>query len=39
MVAKDKARIRTMMNAGLTREDLDKALSVLEKNGKALGII
>ncbi|MDD5503276.1 MAG: aminotransferase class I/II-fold pyridoxal phosphate-dependent enzyme [Candidatus Thermoplasmatota archaeon] len=39
MVAKDKARIRTMMNAGLTREDLDKALAVLEKNGKALGII
>lgn len=39
MVAKDKARIRTMMTAGLSRDDLDKALSILEKNGKALGII
>lgn len=39
MVAKDKARIRTMMNAGLTREDLDIALSAFEKCGKSLGII
>ena len=39
MVAKDKARIRTMMNAGHTREDLDTALEVLERNGKKLGII
>ncbi|MFH1199967.1 MAG: aminotransferase class I/II-fold pyridoxal phosphate-dependent enzyme [Candidatus Micrarchaeota archaeon] len=39
MVAKDKARIRTMMNAGLTREDLDFALNKFEKNGKALKII
>lgn len=39
MVAKDKARIRTMMNAGLTRDDLDVALSAFEKCGKLLGII
>ncbi len=39
MVAKDKARIRTMMNAGLTREDLDEALAAFEKGGKKLGII
>ncbi|MDP7078261.1 MAG: glycine C-acetyltransferase [Candidatus Undinarchaeales archaeon] len=39
MVAKDKARIRTMMNAGHTREDLDTALEVLERNGKKLGLI
>lgn len=39
MVARDKARIRTIMNAGLTREDLDKALSSFEKHGKGLGII
>jgi len=39
MVARDKARIRTMMNAGLTREMLDTALSAFEKSGKALKII
>ncbi len=39
MVARDKARIRTMMNAGLTREHLDKALAAFEKIGKELGII
>ena len=39
MVARDKARIRTMMNAGLTREHLDKALAAFEKGGKDLGIL
>jgi glycine C-acetyltransferase len=39
MVARDKARIRTMMNAGLTREHLDKALSAFESIGKKLKII
>jgi len=39
MVAKDKARIRTMMNAGLTKEDLDFALEKFEKLGKKLVII
>jgi len=39
MVARDKARIRTIMNAGHTREDLDFALQVFEKTGKALGVI
>ena len=39
MVARDKARIRTMMNAGLTREDLDFALTVFEKLGKELKIL
>ena len=39
MVAKDKARIRTMMNAGLTREDLDFALGTFEKIGKELKIV
>jgi glycine C-acetyltransferase len=39
MVARDKARIRTMMNAGLTREHLDKALGAFEKLGKELKII
>jgi len=39
MVARDKARIRTMMNAGLTKEDLDFALEKFEKLGKQLKII
>ena len=39
MVAKDKARIRTMMNAELSREDLALALNAFEKAGKQLGII
>ena len=39
MVAKDKARIRTMMNAGLTKEDLNYTLEKFEKLGKNLEII
>jgi len=39
MVAKDKARIRTMMNAGLTKQDLDFALGKFETLGKKLDII
>ncbi|MFO7678257.1 MAG: glycine C-acetyltransferase [Thermoplasmatota archaeon] len=39
MVARDKARIRTMMNAGLTKDDLDFALEKFEKLGKKLVII
>ena len=39
MVARDKARIRTMMNALLTQEDLDFAISTFEKISKELSII
>jgi glycine C-acetyltransferase len=39
MVAKDKARIRTIMNAGLAREDLDFAISAIGRVGKELGIV
>ncbi len=39
MVAKDKARVRTQMSAGLTREDLDYVLSMFEKAGKSIGLI
>jgi len=39
MVARDKARIRTMMNAGLTKKDLDFALEKFMKLGKKLKII
>ncbi|MCK5458777.1 MAG: 8-amino-7-oxononanoate synthase, partial [Thermoplasmatales archaeon] len=39
MVARDKARIRTMMNAGLTKDDINAALEKFEKLGKKLVII
>jgi glycine C-acetyltransferase len=39
MVAKDKARIRTINNARLTRNDLDEALAAFEKAGKETGVI
>jgi len=39
MVARDKARIRVMMNAGLNQKDLDFALEKFEKLGKKLKII
>lgn len=39
MVAPDQARIRTQMNAELTKEDLDFATATLEKVGKELSII
>lgn len=39
MVAQDKARIRTQMSAGLTREDLDEVLRLFEKVGPTLDLI
>lgn len=39
MVARDKARIRTMMNAQLTKEDLDFAIRAFQKIGRELHII
>jgi glycine C-acetyltransferase len=39
MVARDAARIRNMMNAGHTKEDLDQAIAAYEKVGRSLGII
>jgi len=39
MVARDKARRRTMMNAQLTKKDLDFAVETFEKIGKELRII
>jgi glycine C-acetyltransferase len=39
MVARDKARIRTMMNAGLSKKDLEFTLDKFEKLGKTLKII
>jgi glycine C-acetyltransferase len=39
MVARDKARIRTMMNAALTKKDLDFSIATFKKIGKELHII
>jgi glycine C-acetyltransferase len=39
MVARDKARIRNIVNAGLTRKDLDAALAAYEKIGKELKVL
>ncbi len=39
MVAKDKARIRTMVNAAHSKEDLDEALEKFEKIGKELKVL
>jgi glycine C-acetyltransferase len=39
MVAKDKARIRTIMNAALDRRDMDGAIAAFEKIGRELKIV
>ena len=39
VVPKGQARIRTQMNATLTRDDLDRALAAFQSVGKALGVI
>ncbi len=39
MVAKDKARIRTIMNAAMKRSDLDFAIAAFERVGRELRII
>jgi glycine C-acetyltransferase len=39
MVAQGKARIRTIMNAALTNEDIDFAVGAFEKAGKELELI
>ena len=39
VVPRGQARIRTQMNAALTRADLDRALDAFEKAGKATGVL
>jgi len=39
MVSRDKARVRTQMSAGLTREDLQEVLGKFEACGRELGLI
>ncbi len=39
MVARDKARVRTIVTSAHTRKDLDTALDVFERVGKQMGLI
>ena len=39
VVPRGQARIRTQMNAALTKDDLDRALSAFEVAGKAVGVL
>ena len=39
VVPKGRARIRTQMNAALTREDLDIALAAFAQAGKDTGVL
>ena len=39
VVPKGQARIRTQMNAALTREDLDTALTAFAEAGRETGVI
>jgi glycine C-acetyltransferase len=39
MVAHNKARVRTQMSAGLSREDLDVVLESFERCGREVGLI
>jgi len=38
-VARDKARVRTIVTATHTREDLDRALEAFRRVGKRMGIV
>jgi hypothetical protein len=39
LVAKDKARVRCILNANHTKQDLDEAVAAFKKVGKKLKII
>jgi len=39
MVARDKARVRTQISAGLSKDDLDEVLHKFEEVGRELGLI
>ena len=39
MVARDKARIRTQMSSGLSKDDLDEVLAIFERVGPKMGLI
>jgi len=39
MVAQDKARVRTQMSAGLSRDDLNSVLESFDRCGRKIGLI
>ena len=39
MVARDKARVRTQMSAGLNRDDIQEVIGKFESCGRELGLI
>tara|TARA_Y100000588_G_scaffold316823_2_gene345565 strand:- start:1880 stop:3058 length:1179 start_codon:yes stop_codon:yes gene_type:complete len=39
MVSRDKARVRTQMSAGLSREDIDAVLESFDRCGRKIGLI
>ena len=39
MVPRDKARVRTQISSGLSREDLDEVLAKFDSCGRELGLI
>ena len=39
MVSRDKARVRTQMSAGLSKDDINKVLGAFEKAGKKIKLI
>ena len=39
MVSRDKARVRTQMSAGLSKDDINTVLRAFEKAGKEIKLI
>ena len=39
MVSRDKARVRTQMSSGISREELETVLESFERCGKKVGLI
>jgi 7-keto-8-aminopelargonate synthetase and related enzymes len=39
MVARDMARVRTQMSAGLSRDELDSVLESFDRCGRKIGLI
>jgi glycine C-acetyltransferase len=39
MVARDMARVRTQMSAGLSRDELDSVLESFDRCGRQIGLI
>ena len=39
MVPREKARVRCMMNAGLSDDDVDEVIRIMEETGRDVGLI